>query len=81
MGEASVYPAVFRTLRLLWPGGLESLRHLHELEKTQWLSRTELETWQLTKLHNWRHTLFSTSLLTRTITTGGDSPSRYSEPA
>lgn len=33
-------------MRLLWPGGLETRRHLRELEHRQWLSPPELEAWQ-----------------------------------
>ena len=47
-----MYPLVYRTLRLLWPGGLESQLHLRELKKTQWLARSDLEKWQLARLQN-----------------------------
>jgi phenylacetate-CoA ligase len=45
-----VYSESYRALRLLWPGGLETRRHLHQLERTQWLARPELEAWQLAKI-------------------------------
>ena len=45
-----MYSTIYRTLRLFWPGGLETQRHLHELERTQWLSRPELEAWQLQRI-------------------------------
>ena len=47
-----MYSVIYPMLRLLWPGGLESQKHLRELEKTQWYSRAELETWQLVKLQH-----------------------------
>ena len=45
-----MYPAIYRTVRLVWPGGLETRRYLRELERTQWLSEEELQTLQLTKI-------------------------------
>ncbi len=45
-----MYPTLYRTLRLLWRGGLETRKHLSELERTQWLSRAELEGRQLAQL-------------------------------
>jgi len=45
-----MYSIIYRTLRLLWPGGLETRRHLRELQGTQWLSRSELEAWQLERI-------------------------------
>ncbi|HNT76271.1 MAG TPA: hypothetical protein PKH77_14750 [Anaerolineae bacterium] len=45
-----MYPTVYRATRLLWPGGMETRRHLRELERTQWLSRDELQQVQLGKL-------------------------------
>lgn len=48
--KTGIYPAIYRNLRLIWPGGLETQQHLNELRKTQWLPRAELEAWQLAKL-------------------------------
>jgi phenylacetate-CoA ligase len=45
-----MYASLYRTMRLFWPGGLETRRYLRELEHTQWLSRSELEAWQLAKI-------------------------------
>lgn len=45
-----MYSTLYRAMRLFWPGGLETRRHLRELERTQWLSRSELEAWQLEKI-------------------------------
>jgi phenylacetate-CoA ligase len=45
-----MYPVIYRTARLLWPGGSETRRHLRELERTQWLSKNELQAFQLTRL-------------------------------
>jgi phenylacetate-CoA ligase len=45
-----MYSAIYRGLRLLWPGGLSTRRHLRELERTQWLSPEELEVFQLEKI-------------------------------
>ena len=45
-----MYPAIYRALRLFWPGGLETRRYLRELERTQWLSKDELQALQLTRL-------------------------------
>jgi phenylacetate-CoA ligase len=45
-----IYPTIYRGLRLLWSGGLETRQHLRELERTQWLSQEELEEYQLAKL-------------------------------
>jgi phenylacetate-CoA ligase len=45
-----VYSSIYRPLRLLWPGGLEIRQHLKELKRTQWLSKDELEAFQLAKL-------------------------------
>ncbi len=47
-----MYPRIYRMARSFWPGGLETRQHLRELEHTQWLSRTELEAWQLDRLIN-----------------------------
>jgi len=47
-----MYPLIYRTLRLLWPGGLESQLHLRELKKTQWFSHADLEAWQLARLQH-----------------------------
>jgi len=45
-----MYPAIYRTMRLFLPGGLETRRHLRELERTQWLSEDELQALQLAKI-------------------------------
>lgn len=45
-----MYPAIYRTMRLSLPGGLETRRTLRELERTQWLSEDELRALQLTKI-------------------------------
>ncbi len=45
-----MYSAIYRKLRLFWPGGLETQRHLQELVRTQWLSEDELESIQLTRI-------------------------------
>jgi len=45
-----MYSTVYRTMRLTWPGGLETRRHLRELKSMQWLTRQELEAWQFEKL-------------------------------
>jgi len=45
-----MYPAIYRTMRLFWPGGLETRRHWRELERTQWLSEDELQVLQLSKI-------------------------------
>jgi len=45
-----MYSTLYRAMRLLWPGGLETRRHLRQLERTQWLSRSELEAWQWAKI-------------------------------
>jgi phenylacetate-CoA ligase len=45
-----MHPWIYRAMRLFWSGGLETQRHLRELERTQWLSRPELEARQLGKL-------------------------------
>jgi len=41
---------IYRGLRHLYPGGLETKKHLRELEKTQWLTADELEQWQFKKI-------------------------------
>jgi phenylacetate-CoA ligase len=45
-----MYPAIYRTMRLFLPGGLETRRELRELERTQWLSEDELRALQLDKI-------------------------------
>ncbi len=45
-----MYPVIYRMLRLLWPGGMETRRHLLQLEETQWLSADELQALQLSRL-------------------------------
>ncbi|RME41142.1 MAG: phenylacetate--CoA ligase family protein [Caldilineae bacterium] len=41
---------MYRLGRLLWRGGIQTQRHLHTLERTQWLSAAELKNWQFEKL-------------------------------
>ena len=58
-----MYSAIYRTMRLFWPGGLETRRHLRELERTQWLSEDELRALQLAKIqqlvkHAYEHVPF-----------------------
>ena len=58
-----MYPAIYRTMRLFLPGGLETRRHLRELERTQWLSEDELRALQLAKIqrlvqHAYEHVPF-----------------------
>ena len=58
-----MYPAIYRTMRLFWPGGLETRRYLRELERTQWLSEDELQALQLAKIqrlvkHAYEHVPF-----------------------
>ena len=50
-----MYPYLYRIMRLLKPGGLEIHRHLHELEDMQWLTRPEIESWQLTRAGKHRY--------------------------
>lgn len=45
-----MYSSIYCTLKLFWPGGLDVRRKLWELERTQWLSREQLEAWQLVRL-------------------------------
>ena len=45
-----MYSALYRMARLLRPGELNIRQHLRELERTQWLSRSELEAWQLERM-------------------------------
>ncbi len=45
-----MYSSLYRASRLLWPGGLETQRHLRELRASQWLSKAELAELQLRKL-------------------------------
>jgi phenylacetate-CoA ligase len=47
-----MYPAIYRTLRSFWPGGLETRRYLKELKQTQWLSEKELQALQLAKIQH-----------------------------
>lgn len=46
----AVYERAYRILRRLWHGGPATRRHGRELERTQWLSRPELEAWQFEKV-------------------------------
>ncbi len=48
-------PALYRALRLAWPGGRETRRHQRELERTQWLSEEELQALQLSKIRQLVH--------------------------
>jgi phenylacetate-CoA ligase len=62
-GESKMYSAIYRTMRLFWSGGLETRRHLRELERTQWLSEDELRALQLAKIqqlvkHAYEHVPF-----------------------
>jgi len=43
---------VYRNLRRLWPGGIETQKHLRELKKMQWLSHEEMEKWQLERIQH-----------------------------
>lgn len=45
-----MYSSIYRNLRLLYPGGLETRRHFEELNRLQWLSREELSAWQFGRL-------------------------------
>jgi phenylacetate-CoA ligase len=45
-----MYTTLYRMLRPFGPGGFETRRYRHELERTQWLSRSELEAWQLDRI-------------------------------
>ena len=45
-----MYSTLYRAMRLTWPGGLETRRHLRELKRLAGLSRQELEAWQFAKL-------------------------------
>lgn len=45
-----MYSTLYRTVRSFWPGALETRRHLRELERTQGLSRPELEALQFAKV-------------------------------
>jgi phenylacetate-CoA ligase len=45
-----MYSTLYRAMRLTWPGGLETRRHLRELKRMEGFSRQELEAWQLAKL-------------------------------
>jgi phenylacetate-CoA ligase len=45
-----MYSKLYRAMRFFWPGGQETRQHLRELEGTQWLSKPELEEWQLEKI-------------------------------
>lgn len=45
-----MYSRLYRTLRLFYPGGWETRKHLNSLRKTQWLSRSELDQYQFSKI-------------------------------
>jgi phenylacetate-CoA ligase len=58
-----MYPAIYRTMRFFWSGGLETRRYWRELERTQWLSEDELRALQLAKIqrlvkHAYEHVPF-----------------------
>lgn len=45
-----MYSNLYKWTRLFYPGGMLKNQRLQELEKTQWLSPSELETWQFEKI-------------------------------
>ncbi len=45
-----MYPLIYRTIRLFYPGGFETRRLLNELEQSQWLPEEELVSRQLARL-------------------------------
>ncbi|MBN1224890.1 MAG: hypothetical protein JXB23_16700, partial [Candidatus Aminicenantes bacterium] len=45
-----MYAWIYRNLRTVYPGGLETKRHFLELDKTQWFSTKELKEWQLSRI-------------------------------
>ncbi|HET89921.1 MAG TPA: phenylacetate--CoA ligase family protein [Chloroflexi bacterium] len=45
-----MYAKLYRAARLLLPGGLATQRNERQLEATEWLSRAELEAWQLERI-------------------------------
>jgi phenylacetate-CoA ligase len=45
-----MYATLYQAMRLAWPGGLETRRHLRELDRMEGWSRQELEAWQFAKL-------------------------------
>ncbi len=45
-----MYSTLYRLFRWLWPPERAMRRYLRELEQTQWLSREDLEAWQLQRL-------------------------------
>ena len=45
-----MYPAIYRTVRLFLPGGMETRREFRELKRTQWLSEDELRALQLARV-------------------------------
>ena len=47
---SEIYPALYRTARLFYPGGMEKRRLQKELERSQWLPREELEAQRLANL-------------------------------
>ena len=64
------YSSVYPVMRFLLPGGVERHRKLAELERTQWLSRTELEELQFRKIksllkHAFEHVPFYRNYYTR----------------
>ncbi len=45
-----MYATVYRTFRLLWPGGMDTRRYLQELERNQWLAPEQFQTLKLQKI-------------------------------
>jgi phenylacetate-CoA ligase len=45
-----MYATLYRTLRLLSPGGMQTRKLLKEMERSQWMSREELNSIQLLKI-------------------------------
>lgn len=45
-----MYSNLYRAARLFWPGGWENYKNLQEINRTQWLSRQNLETWQFERV-------------------------------
>jgi len=65
-----MYPKIYRALRLVWPGGLETRRHLRQLERTQSLPPEEFQAFQLAQLqaivrHAYEHVPFYRNLYRR----------------
>lgn len=63
MMDFSTPPALYRLLRLAWPGGTDTRRQLAALEQSQWLSPEDFNAYQLKRLqaivrHAYDHTVF-----------------------